>query len=167
MTPVPDLPLPKDSGNPWLLALYLIIMLLGTVIGGAGGVEMIRAFTRRKPKKTIEVGNQIELAKQAQLYAQQLEEDARQARESEQKAWAEARLQAAAAWQQAEETQRKLVQVNRQLNETMYIAVEMGRYMEALFTKVKHPATTIEDVREWVDTVPPPRVGKRHHKEET
>lgn len=149
--------LPKEAGdNPWILVLFLVVTLIGTVVGGAGGVEMIRAFTRRKPRRTVEVANQIELARQAQLYAEQLEADARQARESEQQAWAEARRQAAAAWQQADETQQKLVAVNRKLDETMYRLVEMGRYMDALVTRIHAPGATLEDVQAWIRTIPPP-----------
>lgn len=160
----PEVPEVPNTDHPWILVLFLFVTLIGTVIGGAGGVEMIRAFTRRKPRRTVEITNQIDLAKQAQAYAQQLEEDARQARESEQKAWAEARRQSAAAWEQADKTQQKLVQVNRKLDETMYRLVEMGRYMETLVLKIYAPDAEITDVREWLRSVPPPTTnGHRPH----
>lgn len=157
--------LPKEAGdNPWILVLFLVITLLGTIVGGAGGVEMIRAFTRRKPKTAVEVTNQIELAKQLQLYAQQLEEDSRQARASEQAAWLQSREHAAQAWRQADETQQKLVTVNRKLDETMGRVIEMGRYMDALVMRIHAPGATIEGVREFIISQPPPAAqnGRRH-----
>lgn len=139
--------------NNWVA----IATILGGVIASAGGTEVIKAILKRRPRRVVEVASQIELAKQAQTYAAQLEEDARQAREAEARAWEESRRQSQAAWAQAEETQRKLVQVNRKLDETMDRLADVGRYVDGLVTRIHHPAATIEGVRDYIASTPPPR----------
>lgn len=145
-----------STTDPLLIVVIALIALVGTIIGGAGGAELIKYIIRRRPRQQVAITSQIDLARQTQLYAQQLEEDARQARESERLAWMQARAHAAEAWRQADETQQKLVIVNRKLDETMSRVVEMGRYMEALVTRIYAPDATLDGIRQWLANTPPP-----------
>lgn len=133
--------MPKTPDNPWLI----IIGLLFTGLSSIGIKEIVVGMLGRKPKRVVEVANQIDLAKQTQVYAQQLEEDAAQARESARKAWA-----------QVDEVQQKLVAVNRNLDATAYRVEEVGRYLDRVMDRIFARGATIEDVQEWIRAQPPP-----------
>jgi len=129
------------TDNPWLYVIAGIFLFLS----GVGGQEMIRGIVRRRPRQAVEITNQINLAKQAQEYAQQLEEDATQARESAQKAWAA-----------VDEAQQKLVRANRRLDDAVWKLEQASRYLDAIYGKVFAHGATIEDVRGFMTTTPPP-----------
>lgn len=139
-------PPPPDT-NIWLYIIGGIFLILS----GAGGQEMIKGILRRKPRGVVEIGNQIELAKQLQAYAQQLEGDAAQARESAQKAWAT-----------VDEAQQKLERSYRRLDESTWKLEQAGRYLDAIMAKMFQPGVDIDGLKEYVKALPPPPVISRN-----
>ena len=129
------------TDNPWL---YLIGMVL-TFLSGIGLKDIVVGLLGRKPKKVVEVGNQIELAKQASEYAEKLEADADASRASAMKAWAE-----------VDAAQQKLVRANRRMDDATWKLEMAVRYLDGLLAKIWEPGSDIETVRAWVLSQPPP-----------
>lgn len=130
-----------NTDNPWLYIIGGIFLFLS----GVGGQEMIRGVLKRKPRRAVEITNQIDLAKQAAAYAQQLEEDALQARTSAQQAWAA-----------VDEAQQKLVRANRRLDDSVWKLELAGRYLDTVLSKVFAQDATIDELRGFIKMTPPP-----------
>lgn len=127
--------------NPWLWAVGAAL----TFLSGVGLKDIIIGILGRKPKRVVEVGNQIELAKQASEYAEKLEKDADASRESAMKAWA-----------QVDEAQQKLVRANRKLDDATWKLELAARYLDSVLAKIWDPGNDIEAVRNWIRNQPPP-----------
>lgn len=136
------------TSNPWLYLAGLIL----TFLGGIGLKDIALGVLKRKPRQVVEVASQIDLAKAAELFA------------------ANARASAVAAWQQVDEAQQKLVRANRRVDDSVWRLEHAGRYLDALFAKIFERGATIDDVREFVRSSPPPERtrnlnGNGPHKE--
>lgn len=129
------------TNNPWLYLAGLVVSLLT----GIGLKDIIVGLVRRKPRRTVEVTNQIELARQASEYAERLEADADASRASAMKAWA-----------LVEDAQQKLARANRRLEDTTWRLEVAARYMDSLFARIWDPGSDIEAVRGWIRSQPPP-----------
>lgn len=127
--------------NPWLYLVGLVF----TFLSGIGLKDIIVGLVKRKPRQAVEVTNQIDLASAARNYAQELQEDAKQARESAQQAW---RL--------VDEANQKLVRITGKLDDSTYKLEQAGRYLDAVMGKLFERGATIEAMREWVRSQPPP-----------
>lgn len=128
------------TSNPWLYLIGLVF----TFLSGIGLKDIIVGLLGRKPKKAVEVTNQIDLAKQASEYAEKLEADADASRASAMKAWAA-----------VDEAQQKLVRANRRLDDSVWKLELAGRYMDGLFAKIWEQGATIEGVRHYISSQPP------------
>lgn len=133
--------MPPPTNNPWLYLTGLLVMFLS----GIGLKDIIIGVLGRKPKRVVEVGNQIELAKQASEYAEKLEADADASRASAMK-----------AWEQVDQAQQKLVRANRRLDEATWKLELAARYLDGVLAKIWDPGNDIEAVRNWVRSQPPP-----------
>lgn len=131
--------------NPWLYLVGLVF----TFLGGLGLKDIIKGLFKRKPRAAVEVTNQIDLAAAARNYAQEIEEDARQARESAQR-----------AWQLVDAANGKLVRVTRKLDDSTYKLEQAGRYLDSVMAKLWARDATIEGLREWVRSSPPPSISR-------
>lgn len=129
------------TNNPWL---YLSGMVL-TFLGGIGIKDIVVGIAGRKPRRVVEVGNQIELAKQASEYAEKLEADADASRAS-----------AMRAWEQVDQAQQKLVRANRRLDDASWKLELVARYLDGILAKIWEPGNDIEAVRTWARNQPPP-----------
>lgn len=129
------------TDNPWL---YLVGLVL-TFLSGIGLKDIIVGILGRKPKKVVEVANQIELAKQASEYAEKLERDADASRMSAMKAWTA-----------VDEAQQKLVRANRRLDDATWKFELAVRYLDGVLSKIWDQTSNIETVRDWVRSQPPP-----------
>lgn len=132
------------------------ISTVGGIVGGAGGVEMVKAITGRKPKKVVAVDNEVKLAqeaanqaKAAAAYAQQMEQSAR------------------AAWQAAHDAEARVTQISREAQsrvdsvESKLDAVELrmsivSRYTVWLVNLIREPDMTMEVLRVNVSKHRPP-----------
>lgn len=132
--------MPPNS-NPWLYLAGLLVSLLT----GIGLKDIVIAIFRRKPRRVVEVGNQIELAKQASEYAERLEADADASRKSAMNAWAE-----------VDKAQQKLVRANRKLDDATWKLELAARYLDSILAKIWEPGNDIEAVRTWIRKQPPP-----------
>lgn len=135
------------GNNPWL---YLVGLLF-TFLSGIGLKDIIVGLVKRKPRQAVEVTNQIDLAAAARAYSQEIEEDARQARQSAQDAW---RL--------VDEANQKLVRITRKLDDSTYKLEQAGRYLDTVMSKLFERGATIEGMREWVRSQPPPSINGHH-----
>ena len=122
------------TDNPWLYLAGLVVMLLT----GLGLKDVLLGLLKRRPRQTVEVTNQIELARAAEEFA------------------ASARKSAQEAWASVDEAQRKLVRANRRLDNAVWQLEQAGRYLDGLMAKIFERGATIDEVREWVRTQPPP-----------
>lgn len=134
-----------QTNNPWLILIGLVF----TFLSGAGGLEMVRGFLKKRPKRTIEITNQIQLAEQIQKYSEQLEQDAAQARESAQRAWAA-----------VDEAQQKLVRANRKLDHSIWQLELTTRYLDTVVAKIYAHGSSIEEVKRYIETTPPPQFNR-------
>jgi hypothetical protein len=123
----------------------VLATLVGSLMGGVGGAEIIKWVTRRKPHTAVRTESEISLAKQAQLYAAQLEEDNKQIRATVRE-----------SWDQVEGMQRKLVAINRKMDETAANANRLARYTTWVLTLIFERDQNIERVRAMVNEAPPP-----------
>jgi hypothetical protein len=105
----------------------------------------VKAILRRRPRSAVHAESEVSLAKQAQAYAAQLEEDAGQARHA-----------ARAAWDQASQAQEKLVAINKKLDETVLNANRLARYTSWLVSQIMERGQTIDRLRLTVQNEPPP-----------
>lgn len=127
--------------SPWLYLAGLLVSLLT----GIGLKDIVIAIFKRKPTRVVEVGNQIELAKQASAYAEKLESDADASRKSAMNAWAE-----------VDKAQQKLVRANRRLDDATWKLEMAARYLDSILAKIWEPENDIETVRAWIRRQPPP-----------
>lgn len=133
------------TNNPWLWLLGALF----TFASGVGLKDIIVGLFRRKSRRTVEVTNQINLAAAVRQYAQEIEEDARQARASAQ-----------AAWALVDEANQKLVRITRKLDDSTHKFEQAGRYLDAVMSKLFERGATIEGVREWVRSQPSPLASR-------
>lgn len=134
--------------NPWLYLVGLIF----TFLSGIGLKDIIVGLVKRKPRQAVEVTNQIDLAaaaraqvEAARQYSQEIEEDARQARQSAQQ-----------AWKLVDEANQKLVRVTGKLDDSTWKLEMAARYLDSILAKIWEPTSDIEAVRSWVRSQPPP-----------
>lgn len=131
--------------NPWLYLAGLVV----TLLTGVGLKDILLGLFKRKPRAAVQVTNQIDLAAAARQYAQEIEEDARQARKSAQD-----------AWKLVDEGNRKLVRALNKLDDSTYKLEQAGRYLDAVMAKLFERGATIEGMREWVRSSPPPDLSR-------
>lgn len=129
------------TDNPWLIFAGLIVTLLSAI----GIKDIVLSLLKRKPRRAVEVTSQIELAKQAQAYAEQLEQDAAASRASAQQAWAA-----------VTEANRKLVRAYQRLDESTWKFEQAARYLDSIVAKVFDPDSDIEMVRNYISSRPIP-----------
>lgn len=129
------------TNHPWLYIAGLIVSLLT----GIGVKDIIIGLLGRKPKRVVEVANQIELAKQASEYAEKLEQDADASRKSAMEAWAA-----------VDAAHQKLLRANRKLDDATWKLELAIRYLDGILAKIWDPESDIEAVRAWVRSQPPP-----------
>lgn len=129
------------TDNPWLYIAGLFV----TFLSGIGIKEILTGLLKRKPRQVVEVANQIDLAKQAQAYAEQLEQDAAASRASAQQ-----------AWEAVTEANRKLVRAYHRLDESTWKFEQAARYLDSIVAKVFDPSADIEMVREYIRSRPVP-----------
>lgn len=127
--------------NPWLYLAGLIVSLLT----GIGLKDIIIGLLSRKPKQTVEIGNQIDLAREAGEFAAKVEASADASRESAMKAWSA-----------VDEAQQKLVRANRRLDDATWKFEMAVRYLDGVLAKIWDPSNDIESVRAWIRSQPPP-----------
>lgn len=130
--------------NPWLL----LISILFTGLTSIGIKEIVVAFLKRRPKPAaavVEVKNQIQLADAIQKYAEKVEKDAEQYRDS-----------ARQAWLAVDEANRKVVRAYQKLDESTRRFEEAARYLDAVVAKVFDPSSDIESVRAYIQSRPIP-----------
>jgi len=133
-----------------------VIAAVAGLLGGAGGAGMIKALTSRKPRSAVAVESDVTLAEASQRYAATLEEDARQARVEVR----EAREGASAAWQKANDAERKAHVVSQEVEEVKYNLAIVSRYVLWLLELIGEPTMNIDRLRAEInDRRPPVTVG--------
>lgn len=122
------------TDNPWLYLAGLVV----TLLTGVGLKDIVLGLMKRKPRQEIEVTNQIQMAQAAEIFA------------------ASARKSAQEAWSAVDQAQQKLVRANRRLDDAVWQLEQAGRYLDGLMAKIFERGATIDEVREYVRSSPPP-----------
>lgn len=122
-----------------------VLAVVASFLGGAGGGEAIKAVTGRKPRGTVAVQGQIDLAKQASEYAAQLEGDAREAQEAARQAWAA-----------AHQAEMRVNQVSQKLDRVQYNLSIVSNYVVWVIAQIRQPDMTMTKLREQVEQHQPP-----------
>lgn len=129
--------------NTWLVLVGLVV----SALSGAGGSEIIKAITRRRPKAMARAEVEVTLSKQAMEYAQGVEQDA-----------VDARAAAGRCWAMVQEAQQRQIALNRKLDEVQYNVSLLSHYVNWLVDFILLPNTTMEEVRSAVISRKPPQV---------
>lgn len=136
------------------------LTILGSIIGGAGGAEIFKAIFGRKPRSTVNVQNDIAIAKQAAENAKQSAEYARQMEESARQAWAQAHAAEERAGKTSREAQERADSLERTVDEVEFRLSIVSRYMVWLLDLIGQPSMNIERLRREIEQrVPPVTVG--------
>lgn len=130
-----------QTSNPWLI----LIGLLFTGLSSIGIKEMVQSMLKRRPKKAVEVSNQIQLAAAIQRYAEKVEKDAEQYRAS-----------AAKAWAAVDEANQKLMRVTSKLDDSTWKFEQAARYLDSVIAKAFESGVSIEEFREYIKNRPVP-----------
>lgn len=136
--------------------LIALISAIAGIIGGTGGPSIIKALTGRKPRRAIAVDSDVKLAQEAAnqarasaVYAQQMQESARQA-------WAQASAAEARAQQVSREAGDRQDELERRADSVQYSLDIVARYVVWLLALIGDPETTMESLRDNVSRHRPP-----------
>lgn len=134
----------------------LAVTGVGALIGGAGGAEIIKALTGRKPRRVVAVDNEVKLAQQAAAQAKASADYAQQMEQSARNAWAQAHAAEERAGTTAREAQVRVDGMERKVDDVEFRLSIVSRYTVWLLTMIGEPSMTMDMLRDNVARRRPP-----------
>lgn len=133
-----------------------VIGVVGGLVGGAGGVEIIKGIFGRKPARVVAVDNEVKLAQQAAQQAAASAAFAQQMQESARQAWAQAQAAEARTRQVSKESQDRIDELEHRADDVQFNLDMAARYVVWLLSLIGEPAMTMDLLRDNVARRKPP-----------